>query len=384
MISLRCSSLDRILACPGSMTLEALVDKRESGEEAREGSALHLDAALRIIRDLGGSSPDPLPTPDPSWPSLRFSKWIADYYVRFIADTVPSGWSLECEVPLAYTYAHFILSGHLDALAVSPDGTQAVGFDLKCGHDPVDSADENDQFFGYGCNVKRAYPDLRKFEFWCVQPRNNPDDGFERESHMVMEGDILEAAIPTLERRVLEAIQNRMTVNSDRRKPCRWCPAKLQCPAYLGELDLMKVQLTAETLAHIHSSPNDQKVADLLLSVKMLKPGFDEVETIAKERIAIAGAMFASDGTMIKVKTTKGSFDCHDRAGMYAAVKELLPEEKLALAAKFSMTELRAQVSEHMGVPLSGKGPMTATGIVEAKTSPYQTQGERQMFVFQQ
>lgn len=383
VISLRCSELDRTLACPGSIVLTKIVSPAQSGPEAAEGSCLHADAALRIVRDLGGTAPDGLPQPDPSWPSLRFSRWISDYYVRFIAEVVPAGWSLECEVALSYAYDGFVLSGHLDALAMSPDATEAIGFDLKSGYDPVTAADENEQFFGYGCNVKRAYPKLRKFEFWCVQPRNDPDEGFPRESHMVMEGPILEAAIPTLERRIGDVLRDRMVVNSGH-KQCRWCSARLQCPAYLGELDLMKVQLTAETIAAIKTTPNNQQIADLLLSVKMLKPGFEEVEAIAKERIAQDGELYASDGTVVRVKTTKGSFDCHDRAGMYAAVKELLPEEKLALAAKFSMTELRAQVAEHLSVPLSGKGPMTATGIVEAKTSPYQVQGERQMFVFSQ
>src|SRR5262245_53891024 len=109
MISIRCSELDRVLECPGSLTLAPLVAPR-FGEEGKEGDAIHHDAATRIVRDLGGSAPDGLGPHDPDWPSLRFSKWISDFYVRHIQESVPKDWSLEVEVGMAFQYDGFVLS----------------------------------------------------------------------------------------------------------------------------------------------------------------------------------------------------------------------------------------------------------------------------------
>ena len=90
------------------------------------------------------------------------------------SEVTPDGWSLEVEVPLAYEfqfekpvpYRHrrwvdgapvirsrlaggFVLSGHIDSCSINPDATEAIGWDLKTGYDPVDPADQNWQILGY-------------------------------------------------------------------------------------------------------------------------------------------------------------------------------------------------------------------------------------------
>ncbi len=90
----------------------------------------------------------------------------------------------------------------------------------------------------------------------------------------------------------------------------------------------------------------------------------------------------AKDGTTITTKTTGGSYSVTDKLGMWHAVKEILPEEKMAEAAKFSMVTLREKVAEHMHVPISGKSANSATQIVERKTAPFVTQGTRSLFVY--
>lgn len=385
---IRCSDLDRILACPGSMLLTAMVAPRQ-GDESLEGTALHHAAAVRIVRDLGGTAPDGLPDPDPNWPSLAVSKWIADYYVRHVAENVPDGWSLEVEVPLSYQFDGFILSGHIDCLAISPDGREAMGWDLKTGYDPVDEAEQNWQVVGYMVALHRAYPSLTKCTFYVVQPRNDEDEGFQRVSKVLIEddkhadaGDALAAASAGLANRIRQAIANDHELNTGRPQ-CRWCAAATQCPALRADLETMKLTLTPDHLAAIKHTPDDATLADWVLSSKTLARPMEDAEAMAKERIAANGSIAAHDGTQISVKTTRGAYTCHDRPGLWNAIKELLPEEKMALAAKFSMTELRAQVAEVLNVPLGGRSPNSATNIVEAKTAAFQVQGERKLFVFQ-
>lgn len=380
MISVRCSELDRVLACPGSMTIVPIVDPR-AGDDGAEGQSLHHLSAVRIVRELGGHAPDGLPNPDPAWPSLKFSKWISDFYVRHIQESVPSNWSIDVEVALSYEYDGFILSGHIDCLALSPDATRAKGFDLKSGRDPVSPAEENEQFFGYTCNLKRAYPMLECVEFDGVQPRNDPDEGFDRISHMELSGARLDQAIPTLERRVKEALSNSMQLNSGRVQ-CNWCPAAVQCPATRADRELMKMTLTPELIAQIKRTPDDATLADWVVAAKTLARPIEDAQELAKERIAAKGELMAKDGTRITIKTTKGSYTVKDPVALWSVLSELLPEERRAVCAKWSFTALKDQVAEHMHIPKSGKSAMTGDNIVAAKTGPFVEQGERRVFQF--
>ncbi len=262
MRTIRCSELDRVLLCPGSLTLCAIVDPRQ-GDEGAEGTALHWMAHDRMVRELGASGD---PGPKAELPPKNFSNWIYEYYYRAVRDAVPTDWSLQVEVPLAYEFDSFALSGHIDCLAISPDGTEAIIFDLKTGYDPVDSADCNSQVLGYGVLLLRAYPDLQKITGYIIQPRNDEDEGYKRISDpMILEGSILAAAMFTLESQIEESIRNRMVVD-DGPKQCKWCSAAVQCPAAIARRDLMKVQLTDENLARVQATPDDGVLASWVIA----------------------------------------------------------------------------------------------------------------------
>ncbi len=376
----RSSESDRVLLCNGSITLVPLVEPRV-GDDGIEGSAIHHDSAVRIIRDLGGSCEGDLPMPDPSWPTLRFSKWIGEFYTRHIAETAPEGWSLECEVPLAFEFERFILSGHIDCLAVSPDATQCIGYDLKTGYNYVDAAECNEQVFSYCGLLKLAYPTLQRIEFYVTQPRADEDEGFERITHVVLEGERLENSLATIERRFNAALDNRMELNTGRTQ-CKWCPAAISCPALIIERDQMKLQLTPEAIAQIKRQPEDTTLGDWILAGKTLARPIEDAQELAKERIAKTGALVASDGTQITVKVSPGSYKILDKLGMWKAVAELLPEERRAVAAKWSMTELDDQIAEQFSVPKGGKGAVTGRTIRTDKTAAFVEQGERKTFQY--
>ncbi len=380
MVAIRASELDRVLSCNGSLTLTRLVDPR-AGEEAQEGNALHHASAVSIVRDLGGTAPDGLPEPDPAWPSLRFAKWISEYYVRHIRENAPELWSLETEIPLSYEFDGFILSGHIDCAAVSPDGTEAMGWDLKTGYDPVDAAEQNWQMLGYVVLLKRAYPALKKCTFFVVQPRNDEDEGHQRVSKLETLAGI-DNFTGTLERSIKAAIANSNEVNSGRVQ-CKWCPAAQQCPATIQQRDLMKATLTPELLATIKRTPDDATLADWVLASKTLARPMEDAETLAKERIAENGSITARDGTVISVKTQRGSYKILDPVALWNSLAEMLPEAKRALCAKWSMSTVKDQIAEHMAIPKTGKSAVTAESVFDAKMRPHVEQGERKLFQFQ-
>ena len=135
--------------------------------ESSEGVYLHWLTHDRMKTELGAVGE--LGPKPPATPGIAFSHWISDFYFSVVKETVPADWSIEVEAALAYEMPlareimvpvvergqlrmepcnSFTLSGHIDCLAMSPDGTRAIGFDLKTGYDPVDIAEYNWQILG--------------------------------------------------------------------------------------------------------------------------------------------------------------------------------------------------------------------------------------------
>jgi hypothetical protein len=405
MIQIRCSSLDRILACPGSLVLNSIVAQRESGEEALEGAALHHESALRIVRDLGGSAPDGLPEPDPKWPSLKFSKWISDYYVRHVHENAPEDWSLEVELPLSYSFLFqtpvpvtvvewvdvkpvltqrtdtgFILSGHIDCCAISPCGTRAIIWDLKCGYDPVDVAESNWQLLGYAMLLLRAYPMLKDITIYIVQPRNDEDDGFPRvSSYQLTECVDLQAVSNTFVRNVALSLSMADNLNTGRVQ-CKWCGVAMQCEAAIQERELMKAKLTQESIARVKAEPDDQLVADWVIARSVLEKPLKAAAELAAERIKATGEISTSDGIRITQKVERGAYKINDPSGLWSYLRETLPDDKLAPCAKWKMSEIKDALAEHIG--LAKTGANSAEAVFDARIRPFVEQCERRVFQF--
>jgi hypothetical protein len=400
-MTIRCSSLDRVLECNGSLLLAGLVDDRV-GDEGLEGSDLHWLSADRLVREFGATPPDDTLGPRPVSPATKFSRWISDYYVRTITETVPPDWAMEVEAPLAYEFdvpatmitivddwtltlrqkriTSFVLSGHIDCVAISPDGKRAIGFDLKTGYDPVDEAEQNWQMLGYIVLLKRAYPTLTEVTFYIVQPRNDEEEGFQRISSVTVTN--LDNATFGLVDKIHLALRNTEELNTGR-KQCKWCPAAVQCPAAIAEREAMKLKLTPEALATIKRQPDDATLADWVISAKTLTRPLEDADKIARQRIEANGQIVATDGTVITQKTQRGSYKVTDPMALWTNVADLLPESRRALCAKWSMTAIKDQIAEHLNVPATGKAAVTAETVFDAKLRPYVEQGERKILQFQ-
>ena len=379
MITIRASSLDRVLECSGSMTLFERVNNRE-GDEGIEGTALHQMAHARIVTELGAAG-------DPgtlvACKSLEFSKWIADYYFRVVSTEAPADWSLEVEVPLAYAWPRFNLSGHIDALALNPDITEAMIFDLKSGYNAADIAEQNWQILGYIVLILRAYPSIKKVTAFIVQPRADEDVGEQRVSSVTVdiEGTTI---IDSLESKINNALDNPMLLTTGI-KQCKWCPAAMQCPPMIKIRKLMEHTLTKEELARIGREPNDAVLADWVIAGRVLaQPLLDSAE-MAKDRIAKVDHLRSSEGHHITIKIENGAYDVPDRQRFLTAFKTVLPsEESVAKCWKPSMSDIKAEIAEVMNIKkTSKKDPVTAETVFDAHLRPLVTQGVRKKFVIQ-
>jgi hypothetical protein len=375
----RCSELDRVLSCPGSASLVPLVRPR-AGQEGDEGTAIHWIAHTQL-RDKHGASGDPGPTP--AMPkSLPFSVWIGDYYVRHVVETVPPQWSMEVEAGLAYEWPAFSLSGHIDCVAISPDATEAIGFDLKTGYDPVDVAEMNEQCLGYSCLLLRAYPTLRKITFWIVQPRNDEDEGFQRTSSVTLDGDVLAAAPASLEARINYALANSNELSTGL-KQCKWCSAAPQCPAILKLLDEMKHTLTPAELAAIEYTPNDAKLANWIIATRTLNRPMEDADDMGTARLEAQGFLQATDGTLITLKEEAGGYSFPDPIGFYRATRAIITDDaKYAETVKPSVTKTIEAIAAIRDIPKTAKKGPSAKAVFEETLKPLCVQGTRKKKVF--
>ena len=376
--TIRSSSLDRVLSCPGSLTLVPLVAPRV-GDEGNEGTDLHAKTAFRLVATLGATGPDSLK--GYTYKPGGIADWISDFCYNAVKENTPDGWSLECEAELSQEFDRFILTGHPDVVALNPEVTEFKIDDFKTGYAPVDIAEMNWQLLAYAVLLKAAYPTLRKGQVRILQPRNDEDDGFPRISEAFIED--IDAATAGLEARINAAIDNAMTVNSGQSQ-CRWCPVGIQCPALQLDLDIMKVQLTPATLAAIKAQPNDAQLGDWVITARTLNRPTEDAEKLLHERLDKVPALVAGCGTQITRKVQRGSWTWPDPLKTYQAVKALLPSEaSQAKAFRPSTTMIKDQIAETFGCPKTGKAPTTAEGLFTAHVAPTGVQGTRNLLVFQ-
>jgi len=378
--TIRASELDRVLACNGSATLVPLVAPR-NGTEGDEGTAVHRKVAWRLVKEFGATIEQPFPAAYSYTPGKHITDWIVNFCYDAVREHTPAGWSLECEMPLAYEWDRFILSGHPDVVALSPDVTEFCVDDFKTGYAPVDIAESNWQLLAYACLLKRAYPTLTKGRLRIIQPRNDEDEGYPRISEAVI--DSIDTATAGLEARINAALDNAMEVNSSM-SACKWCPVGLQCPAIQRELEIMKVTLTPAMLAEVKREPNDAQLGDWVISGRTLTRPIEDATALLHERLDKNPALIAGCGTQITRKTQKGAWSWPNPLASFTAIKELLPTDT-AQAEVFrpSVTSIKDQIAKVFDVPKTGKSPTTAEGIFQARIAPLAVQGERKLLVFQ-
>lgn len=374
----RCSELDRALNCNGSITLVPLVAPRD-GDEGVEGTSIHNKVGWRLVHELGATH-NGFPPNFCYAPSGHVTDWLVNFCFNTVKEGTPDGWSMEIEVPLSYEWDRFILSGHPDVVALNPEVTEFNIDDFKAGYIPVDIAEMNWQLLGYAVLLKRAYPTLKRGRLRIIQPRNDEEEGHPRVSETIIED--LDAATALLENRINAAIDNAMEVNSGMTQ-CRWCPVGPQCPALQQELEIMKVQLTAEAIGRIKREPDDATLGDWVISMRTLKRPTDDAEDLLHSRLAKTGAVNAGCGTQITRKIQGGSYSIPDPAKFFAAMREVLPsDESLVKVMKPSVTAVKDEIAAVMHIPKTGKAAVTAEGVFDAKLRPLVEQGERKILVF--
>lgn len=400
-VTVRCSGIDDMTRCHGARLLRAIVGSI-TGTAASAGNWCHHRAASRLMQEMdavhairGEMTTDPqrLPAPEllPKWKPSWFDEWMVDYYLRTVRETADVDMFLEVETGLEWelplsrpmevtvvewvdgvprlrrrTVTSFLLSGHLDAMAISPDGRYAKAWDLKTGEVPVDPADENWQVLGYILLLFLAYAELQEVTFYIVQPRNDDEEGWPRVSEVTVKREQMDALRESLTGEVEQALAKEMELSTGW-KQCRYCDAATQCGAIRKETEEMKHLMASGELELIQQSPDTERLLEVFLSLKTLNSAYESAAEQVKGRVEQAGgALTWGDGRRAYIKEGNGGRTCQD---MKQARERLAPivGEEWDVCTKLKFDEAEKACAKALGLPHRSKVPGKDSGASKVK-----------------
>lgn len=366
----RCSSLEQLLNCSGSRTIQALCPEQEDSIVSSAGNYAHHRAARRMIDEFDAIEPEGGLEPPrlvEKYKPSPFDDWMADYFVDEMTLRT-QGMALVVEDHLEWDFGDFILSGHIDAYGISADGMDVDGGDLKSGADPVEPATSNEQVSGYLTLLTLNFEDLQRASFRIIQPRNTGDAGHEPTSEIFMTSrEQLLAHAKELEEDIRAALQRPREVETG--KWCRYCPAFYGCPAVEKEIEYMKALLTDETLASMTRKPDLDKLVELEHFRKTTAAALSQCKDMLVARVKeLGGTAQTSLGQEVAVKPRNGRRTVTNTG---AFIKRL-QEDGVKGTALFECLNVsagdceRALAKAHK-VPISGKKEVTGQKLLKER-----------------
>lgn len=361
----RCSGLDRVITCHGACSLDARFPQiSKDSEVSVAGSRMHAVGAKRLIAAGALGVADPIYAND----ALEgFDAWITEFWVTTVLDLVPMGWALEVESEMGVEFARFFLSGHIDVLAISPDGTEAMIFDLKTGYNPVDPADCNWQLAGYAALLRVTVPTVQRVKLVIVQPRNNPDEGYERVSEADV--DFGAADVSGLIEQELNAVLDDPFTFCTAKKACAYCPFPISCPATKALKKAMKTTITKEAFDEIAETPTLEQLAEWARDGKIIEKATDSARERLKAELKDQ-TITLEDGTRVYLKDAMTPRACTNVTTLRTRVGVVLSDEA-ALNSCFSPSfgEIEKAVAKKLGTPVKSKDQAKMSGEKWVKTN---------------
>jgi hypothetical protein len=367
---IRCSELNWLIECPGAATLESIIGiNRRDEDQAWDGQWAHHKAATTLIHQHGAMGPEgglPLLALPPSYEPPDFLQWVVDFYLAAVLEDAGAERAIGVEEEMVHEFPRFWLSGHCDVFTVDADATELNFDDLKAGVNVVDAAENNWQVLGYATLFKLRWESLRRIRGRIIQPRLHEDvapritgvtidargcfadlDGAQV-SEVTIDG--LAAALET---KINEALDNPLLLRTGI-KQCRWCPAKLKCPALeLEEEDMKQLLITEDTLTSLREKPDDETLGRICATAKLLDSRFDDAKELLKERLhAEPGKKIVlSDGTQLFLFDTLGRRQVTDVGQAWEKLSEVLDAELAYGCMSISLEPAEKAVAKQLKIP---------------------------------
>lgn len=254
-IILRPSAASRWIACPASVRLSEGVPYEPAGEAAQIGTAIH---ALAEKCFATGEAADAYL--GKSVEGITMTQENVDFAQAHLDHIT----GLQAELGAVKVEQHVTV---FDTPAVKLGGTaDVIGFgngileiaDLKTGRGYVDADSDQMKIYALGTLAKIKSKPVETVRLSIIQPHSGPT-----RTHTMTVDELIQWRNETLIPAIME------TSNKDAQpKPstdaCRYCPAKVICPAQTKALELIPVKLDVKTLA-------PEVVSDLLARADMVE-----------------------------------------------------------------------------------------------------------------
>lgn len=305
------SRLEQYRVCPGSYWMQKGIPESES-EIAKEGQLLHNAVATG---DLAGLDDEQ---------TKAVQKCQA-----FIDSVWSEGAELFTEKKVAVydpETKEIITFGTADAV-IAKKGGAIITADWKFGYNPVKNVSENIQLAAYAAGLMQLF-EAGSCDSWVIQPRIG------HKSHHCFTN--LSAIIANIKSIIKRAKSDRLVLNATE-DSCRYCLARLNCPAFRLKFQRLAACKRDYDLSNIDTLV---KLYDASRGVSAI---IREIESEVKKVIEDKGSCGP-----YRFKISEGSRQIKDLNSLYAMLKEFVTPNEFNNVCSVTLGKLEKLMSEKL------------------------------------
>lgn len=306
------SRLEQYRVCPGSYWMQKGIPESES-EIAKEGQLLHNAVATGDLKGLDDEQ------------TKAVQKCQA-----FIDEFWSEGDELFFEKKVAVydpETNEIITFGTVDAVIVKQRKT-IIAPDWKFGYNPVKNVSENIQLAAYAAGLMQLFVGASGCDSWVIQPRIS-----NRSYHRFTN---LSAIIANIKSIIKRAKSDRLVLNATE-DSCRYCIARLNCPAFRLKFQRLAACKRDYDLSNIDTLV---KLYDASRGVSAI---IREIENEVKKVIEDKGSCGP-----YRFEISEGSRQIKDLNSLYAMLKEFVTPNEFNNVCSVTLGKLEKLMSEKL------------------------------------
>ena len=312
------SSLEQYRLCPGSYQMQQGIPEQPS-DAAAEGTLLHNAVATGNFDGLTSDQIELVTK------CIEFRNSFAEPDTLILNEEF---------VSVHDENGDEITTGTADCI-ILPRKPVPIVIDWKFGYTPVNDVNKNIQLATYALGVMQEYK-VDSVDAWVFQPR------LHKKTHHIFTNA---TAILSNIKNIINAAASENIYLKPSEAACRYCKARLSCPAFRVKFQKLMASRNDYDMNHI---PTLEKLFDASKSIKTF---LNEIENAVKSVIEEKGAC----GKYV-FQTTEGAREIKDLNALYSVVKNYLTTAEFNNVCKVSVSKLESAVADRMiaGVKANG------------------------------